>query len=484
MKPVAETEHLDSFSIAISKKGHLMASNPPFSTSSSSSSSSRSSIAQLSNDHIISVLLLLPIESVLSFSMACRRFRSLASSDALWEPICRRDWGGGGAVDALVASFSPQERLRISWRRLYAQVSHLSSLSCRRLSCKSGAFPSPRASHSLAFVSDWLVLFGGGSEGGRHLDDTWIAYVGNGCNRALNWQHINSGIPSGRFGQTCTVLGNYLVLFGGISDNGDRLNDTWIGETFYEGQDMRIAWRLLDVNSVVPSPRGAHAACCVADCRMVVHGGIGLHGLRLNDTWILNLSDDFRSGRWHQINNVQSLPPPRSGHTLTWIGGTYMVLFGGRGSGYEVLNDVWLLDIGIANSEWKELKYELYGLPSEMPLPRVGHSATLVLGRKILVYGGEDSQRHRKDDFWVLDVGALPRFQTVGLKKSPRNFWKKLQVEGHHPLYRSFHGACTDKSGRYVYIFGGMVDSIIQPAEPSGLTFNAELHQIELLLQL
>ncbi|XP_074592017.1 LOW QUALITY PROTEIN: F-box/kelch-repeat protein At1g51550-like [Curcuma longa] len=480
MNPTAETEQLLSFSSAISKECLFMASNPPFS-SSSSSSSSPPGLARIGSDHIISVLLLVPVESVLSFSMTCRRFRSLASSDSLWVPICRREWGG---VDALIASFSPQERLRLSWKRLYAQVSRLSSLSCRRLSCKSGDFPTPRASHSLAVVSDWLVLFGGGAEGGRHLGDTWIAYIGNGRNKALSWQHINSGIPSGRFGQTCTLLSNYLVLFGGINESGGRLNDTWIGEAFYEGQDMRIAWRLLNVSSVVPSPRGAHAACSVSNHRMVMHGGIGWHGLRLNDTWILDLSDDFRSGRWHWVANVQSLPPPRSGHTLTWIGGTYMVLFGGRGSGYEVLNDIWLLNIGSGNPEWRELKYELYGLPSEMPLPRVGHSATMVLGRKILIYGGEDSQRHRKDDFWVLDVGALPRFQTPGLKKTSRRFWKKLQVEGHHPSYRSFHGACADKSGRYVYIFGGMIDGIVHPAEGSGLRFNGELYQIELVLQL
>lgn len=144
---------------------------PPLSPSSSSSSYSpsnysSSSITQMGSDHIISILLLLPVESILSFSMTCRRFRSVASSDSVWEPICRREWGSGG-VDALVASLSQQERQRLSWKRLYAQVSRLSSLSCRRLSSKSGAFPNPRASHSLNFISDWLVLFGGGCEGGQ-----------------------------------------------------------------------------------------------------------------------------------------------------------------------------------------------------------------------------------------------------------------------------------------------------------------------------
>lgn len=297
------------------------------------------------------------------------------------------------------------------------------------------------------------------------------------------WQHVNSGVPSGRFGHTCTLLSKFLVLFGGINDNGERLNDTWIGEVLYEGQiDLRIAWRLLDVGTLVPPPRGAHAACCVGDQRVMIHGGIGLYGLRFDDTWILDLSDDFKSGRWHQVMNGQSSPSPRSGHSLTWIGGTYMVLFGGRGSGYEVLNDVWLFDVGGDGPEWKELK--LSGLASEMPLPRVGHSATLILGNKILIYGGEDSERHRKDDFWVLDIGALRSFQTAGSKKTPRKLWKRLSIEGHSPQYRSFHGVCTDRSGHYVYVFGGMVDGVVHPAEAYGLSFNGELYQVKLVLQL
>ncbi|WOK98306.1 F-box/kelch-repeat protein [Canna indica] len=489
MNPTAGAEHLPTFSTSTKalKKAHLMASSPLLSPPSSSSSTSNytSSITHAGSDQIISILYLLPVESIISFSMTCRRFRFLSSSDSLWESICRREWGSGsGGVDSLVASFPPQERPRLSWKRLYEKVVQLSSLSCRRLSCESGDFPDPRAAHSLIFFSGWLVLFGGGCDGGRHLDDTWVAYTGNGHNKVLCWKQVNSGIPSGRFGQTCTLISNYIVLFGGINDNGDRLNDTWIGEIIYDGHDdLRVTWRLLDVD-VAPPPRGAHAASGVGDKRVVIHGGIGTFGLRLNDTWILYLLDDFRSGRWHQIMNVQSSPPSRSGHSLTWIAETYMVLFGGRGSRYEVLNDVWFLSIGDKNLEWKELKYELTDLPSEMPLPQVGHSATILPGSKILIYGGEDSSRRRKDDFWVLDIGAPQRSQTAGLTKTSSKLWKEVKIDGRHPQYRSFHGACTDQSRRYMYVFGGMIDGVLHPAEAYGLSFSGELYQLELVLQL
>lgn len=324
---------------------------------------------------------------------------------------------------------------------------------------------------------------------GRHLDDTWVAYVGgNQYQRVVSWKKVHSGTPSGRFGQTCNIFGNTLILFGGINDNGVRLNDTWVGNIVLEASpEITISWRLLeDVGPIAPLPRGAHAACLTGDHRMlVIHGGIGLHGLRLSDTWLLDLSNGFNSARWHQVANIRPSPLPRSGHSLTLIGGTQMVLFGGRGSGYEVLNDLWVLDLGAGHPKWTELKYDLLSTVTEMPSPRVGHSASLILGGKILIYGGEDSQRQRKDDFWVLDVSALLNAHALGCKKAcAREIWRKLQVENWAPGNRSFHGACTDRSGRYIYIFGGMVDGVLQPGEAYGLRFDGELFLVELVLQL
>lgn len=71
-------------------------------------------------------------------------------------------------MDALKSSTSYQQ---LPWMRLYKEVSLLDSVSCHKLSDPDGelVFPSPRASHSLNFVSDCLVLFGGGCEGGQSI---------------------------------------------------------------------------------------------------------------------------------------------------------------------------------------------------------------------------------------------------------------------------------------------------------------------------
>ncbi|KAF5184059.1 F-box/kelch-repeat protein [Thalictrum thalictroides] len=416
--------------------------------------------------------------------MTCKRFKSLAFSESLWQSICTRDWGKS-FVDAILASEDTKHQ-QLSWKKLYQQMSQLGSVNCLRLSAVDDdlIFPTPRASHSLNFVSDCLVLFGGGCEGGRHLDDTWVAYIGNEFKRVLRWQKLASGTPSGRFGHSCAVFSETLVLFGGINDHGIRQNDTWMGQILRdEILGIQLSWRLLDIGSVAPPPRGAHAGCCLDGQQMVIHGGIGLDGLRMNDTWLLDLSNGTGSAAWRQIVTRLS-PPARSGHTLTCTGGARMVLFGGRGVGYEVLNDVWLLDTKDEHADWVPLIYNLPTIPKGVPLPRVGHSATLILGGRVLIYGGEDSHRHRKNDFWILDLSALPtvkmRSDTLDPKFLPKKMWKRLKAKGHQPDCRSFHRACANHSGCYVYVFGGMVDGILEPGETSGLRFDGELFLVEL----
>ncbi|KAJ9568548.1 hypothetical protein OSB04_004514 [Centaurea solstitialis] len=433
-----------------------------------------SCITNLSHDHLFSILLLLPLDSILSFAMTCKKTTRLTRSHTLWKSICTRDWGHS-TVDALLAS-SSSSFSSVDWKRLYQRLRNLDRVSCFSLTPPTndaqGPTPTPRASHSLNFFSGCLVLFGGGSEGGRHLDDTWIAYVGNGFKRMMNWQRVISDGPSGRFGHSCVGIGDCLVLFGGINDSGVRQNDTWIAQVVIDDttntSSSRLAWRLLDVGPVAPPTRGAHACCSIDNRRMLIHGGIGLSGLRLGDTWVLHLSENLCFGTWHEAV-TDPVPSPRSGHTLTYIGGSRTVLFGGRGMGYEVLNDVWYLDSSEGHLGWVPVVFELRNIPGGLSLPRVGHSATLILGGRVVIYGGEDSYRHRKNDFWLLDIGS-------------KRMWRRLKSEGYEGRSRSFHRACADESGRYLYVFGGMVDGILHPAEPAGLRFDGELFVVELVL--
>lgn len=128
---------------------------------------SGSPITNIAQDYLLTILLLLPIDAILSLSMTCKRLRALTSSDTLWKSLCKRDLGST-CVDALKSSNHHQ----FPWMRLYKQVSQMDSVCCRSLYDPHDEdldFPKARASHSLNFVSDCLVLFGGGCEGGQFL---------------------------------------------------------------------------------------------------------------------------------------------------------------------------------------------------------------------------------------------------------------------------------------------------------------------------
>lgn len=104
--------------------------------------------------------------------MTCKRYKSLASSDSLWEALCEREWGPL-SVDALKFSSSSSSRDGFSWMMMFQRVYKMDSVCCQRILNPDGGddeasslFPIPRASHSLNFVNDHLVLFGGGCQGG------------------------------------------------------------------------------------------------------------------------------------------------------------------------------------------------------------------------------------------------------------------------------------------------------------------------------
>ncbi|KAK9031511.1 hypothetical protein V6N11_032886 [Hibiscus sabdariffa] len=319
-----------------------------------------------------------------------------------------------------------------------------------------------KLTHSLNFLSGCLLLFAGGCEGGRHLDDTWAACIGNNSQKIAKWQKIQT-----------EATGTVIHGWGQVS--------------IHESLGISLSWQLLDVGTTSPPPRGAHAACCISSRRMVIHGGIGLNGVRLDDTWVIELSENQCFGTWHQIVS-HPLPPARSGHSLTCISETQTILFGGRGLGYQVLNDIWVLHVSEGYSKWVRVFYDLHNVPAGVSLPRVGHLATSIVGGQLLIHGGEDSFRHRKDDFWVLDISriSLERMHPTGWssKRLLVNKWRRLKPQGYKPGCRSFHRACIDDSGRYLYVFGGMIDGLLQPAEPAGLRFDGELFLVELVLQL
>lgn len=358
---------------------------------------------------------------------------------------------------------------------------------------------------------------------GRDLDDTWIADPGPLIRRPdnpppLTWHLASTGEVPGRFGQ-CSVAvpeRRTIVIFGGINDRGLRLNDTWAFDDVAGRGDA--TWHKL-VLPQVPSPRGAPGGCFGGGQKVVVFGGLAQDNARYADTWILDFALEPLS--WRKLE-TDSGPQARSGHTMTWLGDGRIVLFGGRNMVFEMLNDVWVLDMNAAGvPKWQEIWSPERYPSDDAPVARSGHTATAVLGGKVIVIGGEDMSRNRKGDVWLLDpnagsapeklpeggaaqpangageslesgplslgeapiengnldtAGVVPEVPTV----SPRKVWQRLAVAGPSPSRRSFHAAVR-LAGSSILLFGGMVDGELLPGQAGGLKFDDELWLLNLV---
>jgi hypothetical protein len=85
--------------------------------------------------------------------------------------------------------------------------------------------PPPRYAASMAFdpATQQVVLFGGFTDNGSSLADTWVWKASTG------WTNMTSVGPPGRFGASMAYDPgtSRLVLFGGSPGNAGPVNDTW-----------------------------------------------------------------------------------------------------------------------------------------------------------------------------------------------------------------------------------------------------------------
>lgn len=159
-------------------------------------------------------------------------------------------------------------------------------------------------------------------------------------------------------------------------------------------------WTFMEYGGKRAPPRFQHAACVVGD-KMYVIGG-SHRGRFLSDAHELDLS----TSTWRLLKpRPGSTPlPPCAGHRLaSCMGQVYVV--GGRfkGSDSHVME---VYRMKMANGDVDEIEWvrvETRG--DEAPCARRGASVTVLNdGLKLVVFGGESSDRRFLNDAWILDM--------------------------------------------------------------------------------
>lgn len=221
-----------------------------------------------------------------------------------------------------------------------------------------------------------------------------------------SWREVptEGPAPAARLWHSLTPLGEggrLLCLFGGVAAaTGGVLDDAWLLE-MPATPDQPGRWTQLRPRGRLPPGRAHHDAVVVQGRWLVVHGGLLDNGCRYHDTWRLDVTS--AEPMWEQLgSDDMPRPAPRYHHSLVATRSGNLVLFGGHDFARRPLGDAWVLDPVCKYGDPAEMHWWPLLAPFQ-PKPRAYHAA-VVAGDWMLVLGGELQDGSSDGAIWALDL--------------------------------------------------------------------------------
>ncbi|KAF6142676.1 hypothetical protein GIB67_015162 [Kingdonia uniflora] len=183
------------------------------------------------------------------------------------------------------------------------------------LESSSPALLAPCAGHSLIAWENKLL-----SVAGHTKDPSETVTVKSFDLETSTWSTLRTygQAPVSRGGQSVTLVGTILVMFGGEDAKRSLLNDLHILDL------ETMTWDDIDAVGVSPSPRSDHAAAVHAQRYLLIFGG-GSHATCFNDLHVL----DLQTMEWSRPIQQGDIPTPRAGHAGVTVGENWFLAGGG-----------------------------------------------------------------------------------------------------------------------------------------------------------
>lgn len=200
-----------------------------------------------------------------------------------------------------------------------------------------GEHPKPRYQHGAAVLQDKMYVFGGNFNG-RHLNDfqvldlkslTWSKVEGT----TFDSQNASTITPPPCAGHSMVSWENKIISIAGYTKDPSEIIHV------KEFNKQTCAWSSKKTYGKAPISRGGQSATLVGTT-LVIFGGEGAKKTLLNDLHIL----DLESMTWDEIDTVGVPPSPRSDHSSAVYNERYLLIFGG-GSHSTCFNDLHILDM-------------------------------------------------------------------------------------------------------------------------------------------
>ncbi|KAI0244378.1 hypothetical protein L0F63_003636, partial [Massospora cicadina] len=207
---------------------------------------------------------------------------------------------------------------------------------------------------------------------------------------AMYWHRVEdrgARPPNPLRAHSATLVGDRIFIFGGCNPQACS-NDVYIFDT------DTMYWSHPQTAGTPPAPRRAHSATLVEGLGLLIFGG-GDSSQYYNDLHVL----DTVTLTWSSPPTYGEAPTPRRAHS-TCLYKNALYVFGG-GDGRYPLNDLFRLDL-TTNNGYRWSKLEPTGTP---PVSRGYHSATLLDGGQLVIFGGSDGTDYFSDMYlFDLDV--------------------------------------------------------------------------------
>jgi len=172
-----------------------------------------------------------------------------------------------------------------------------------------------------------------------------------------------------------------------------------------------------------PSARYTHTVAYIGGDQVLLFGGYDDNGLD-DETWVYDLS----ANTWAQ-QSPSSKPSTRYNHGMAHIGGDQILLFGGNDG--DLVDDTWVYDLSAVT--WTQQS------PSSKPSAREYHDMAYIGGDQVLLFGGLGY-----GDTWIYDLS-----ENTWIQQSPAS----------NPSARYVH-AMAYIGGDRVLLFGGFDENI------------------------
>lgn len=200
-------------------------------------------------------------------------------------------------------------------------------------------------------------------------------------------------------------------------------------------------WIKPKVQGTPPEPRFGHTAL-LAGSRIIIFGGKGAKNQAFKD---LNALDPVTM-TWYQGPSGAGSPPARFNHTANMVGGTKMYVFGGW-DGKNYYNDVHVLDLEI-------MAWQRPFCSGPAPTPRQGH-ASILIGNNLVIHGGFKLMEQQLKTCGLNQGGyvASSYHDDIRVLDTDTFVWSRLRISGLPPEAR--YGHTLNISGSDILMFGG-----------------------------